>query len=404
MLRRWRTTPGAALFVATLALFTDSLVFSLIVPVLPYYLGPAEAASQSSVGALFFAYAAALLVATPVFGALVDRVGCRAPMLAGLAGVALTTLLFAVVKGHWALVATRALQGAACAATATASLALIAQAYPPEGRGKAMGAATAGNAVGSLVGPPLGGALFQAWGPLAPLVFAAGLAALDGVARALLVTPGGRGEASRIGLRSLLRQPAVLDVVVIVVLGASALTSLEAALPLHLATRFGARPLTTGLCFAVATIAFGISTPVVGALEARLGRLRAAVAGLFVVAAALPCVALASSLPAVFVAMALAGIAVGLSITPTMPALADAVDVRGGSSYGAAYAVFNASWAIGMMAGPLAASVLTDAFGFRAALLSAAAVILTAAVVLRILRGLHARPAPAPQPAPGLGP
>jgi MFS family permease len=376
-----------------LALFTDSMVYSLIVPILPHYLG--EQAAQAAIGTLFFAYAAGLLVATPLFGALIDRVGCRLPMLLGLGGIVLATILFGLSRGLVALVFARALQGVACAATATASLALVASVYPASGLGKAMGLATAGNAAGTLLGPPLGGVLFEYGGPLAPLAFAAVLAAIDGVARATL--PFQRHEPGEpIRLVSLLRQRTVMAVGIIVLLGAGSLTLIEATLPLHWAERFQARPMTIGACFAVATIAFGASAPVVGMLEARWGRLRAAVAGLGGLSLTLPMIAVADSLVLSFAGVAALGIAVGLTITPTMPALADAVKSIGGGSYGAAYAIFNGAWALGMLTGPVVGSLLAEVFSFRVALLGATAVTLMAALTLRVQK--QSTPAVAPLP------
>jgi MFS family permease len=148
--------------------------------------------------------------------------------------------------------------------------------------------------------------------------------------------------------------------------------------------------------FAVATMCYGISAPAIGALEARWGRLRAAVAGLIAISLALPAVAAANSLALAFVAAAAAGVAVGLTITPTMPALAEIVDRLGGGSYGAAYGIFNIAWAVGTMIGPMLGSVLAEQFGFSTSVYAIAAAVLLAAVMLR---KAGSRPGSALEPA-----
>jgi MFS transporter, DHA1 family, solute carrier family 18 (vesicular amine transporter), member 1/2 len=386
MAQRFRESPRFALWVAILALFTDSLVFSIIVPILPSYLGD-YGTSQTAIGVMFFAYALALLVATPVFGAIVESHGCRSPMLLGFVGIVVTTGLFAIAETLPALIIARCLQGIAAAATATASLAMLAQAFPPADRGRVMGLATAGNATGALIGPPLGGFLFAQAGPLAPLALIAGLAAIDGAARALLILPEAAPSAARTSLRTITGHPVVRKVGMVVIVGAAALTLLEAALPLHLQQNLGASQLLTGAAFTLSTIAFAVSAPVVGALEARWGRLRASGFGLLALAILLPTIGLAPNLLWAFAAIGLVGAGVGLTITPTLPALAEVIDSDGGRSYGLVYAAFNMAWAIGMVLGPLVGSVFVDVFSLRAVLFGFSAVAASTSVALLLRRG-----------------
>ncbi len=140
--------PRAALTVASLALFTDALLYGLAVPVLPL-LASDQGASSVGVGLLFAAYAAALLAFTPIAGLAVDRLGTRSTMLAGLGALAAATLLLVVVAAPALLGAARALQGPAAAVTWTASLALIAETHPPRTRGPAMGIALSRSASAS---------------------------------------------------------------------------------------------------------------------------------------------------------------------------------------------------------------------------------------------------------------
>ena len=81
---------------------------------------------------LFGSYALALLITTPIFGMISDKLGRRGPMLWGILGLAAATLLFAFANTFWFLLLVRILQGCAAAITWTAGLALLADFYPSE--------------------------------------------------------------------------------------------------------------------------------------------------------------------------------------------------------------------------------------------------------------------------------
>ena len=161
------TKPGAAVTVTAVALGVDMFLYGSLVPLLP--LLPAVAGSPSASGVLFAVYALALLAATPLVGVWVDRAGPRAPMLAGLAGLAAATVLFLVstgVPGPVGLVllsAARAAQGTAAAASWTAGLALVAATHEPDRRGRAMGTALSAVGIGVLLGPAASGLLSAAF-------------------------------------------------------------------------------------------------------------------------------------------------------------------------------------------------------------------------------------------------
>ena len=85
-----RTSPAALLFVVGLAFFTDSILYYLLVPLLPHY-AKSLGLSQMEVGVLFGAYASAILAGTWPLGRLADRIGRRKPFLWGLVGLGATT-------------------------------------------------------------------------------------------------------------------------------------------------------------------------------------------------------------------------------------------------------------------------------------------------------------------------
>lgn len=158
-----RNLKSSVLVVVILAIFADMLMYGLVVPFLPVH-AESLGATQSEIGLLFASYALALFMATPLFGALSDRVGRKKMLVSGLIALAATTLIYAFATSFWVLVLARLLQGLAAAIPWTAGLALLADVFPKEERGRAMGLAMSGQAAGVLLGPPIGGCLYEAGG------------------------------------------------------------------------------------------------------------------------------------------------------------------------------------------------------------------------------------------------
>jgi predicted MFS family arabinose efflux permease len=365
------------------ALFVDSLLYSVVVPVLPAYAGRLGA-SPTAIGALFAAYAAALLLATPVFARVADRMGRRWPLVLGSVGVAGATLLFAVATAYPALVAARAAQGAAAAAVWTSGIALVAELVPAERLGQAMGTVLACMSAGLIAGPPVGGVLVEAFGHRAPFLACAAVAAA--VCLALLPLLGRPGRAAPAApapaVPALLRDPAVRGTLAAVVLGAAALSMLEPLLPVDLAGRLGAGSVGIGLIFGAATLAHGVVSPLVGRLADRCPRARLIPGGLLAMAAFAPFLGLPRHAGAV--AALLVGFAVAYSfvLVPVLSRLAEVVRAGPGEGYATVYGLFNITYAVGKFAGPLAGGAAAAALGVPTALTGLAAVLAVAAVLL----------------------
>lgn len=106
------TGPRMAVVVSCIALFTDMVVYGIVVPVLPL-LPSVATAGPSATGLLFAAYAAAMIAVTPLAGRLVDRRGPRGPLLIALIGLAAACCLFAIGSPYVLLLLARCLQGLA---------------------------------------------------------------------------------------------------------------------------------------------------------------------------------------------------------------------------------------------------------------------------------------------------
>lgn len=352
----------AAILVVGIALHADTLIYFLLVPLLPgyaqqYHLGP------MGVGLLVWSYSAALLGSTLPLGRLLEHRGRRAPMLWGLLLLAATTLLFAFANSYPLLVLARVLQGVAGTVTWVTGMALLADVTPPERRGRAMGLVFAFANAGLVAGPPLSGWLCDRWGPKSPFVAAAVLVALDAIARAWLLQDPERRPGLPLGLKDLLQVKAVRVLAMAMALGAALTTVLETLLPVHFGHILHFSPTLIGLLFGLTAGAHMVSSPLMGALSDRLGRRRVMRVGFLVAALATPATALVKTPVAAGALMALVGFTVSLCISPVSPALAAEVDARGSASYASVFSILNISYAVGMLVGPFLGSSLQALVG-----------------------------------------
>ncbi|GIN70289.1 tetracycline resistance MFS efflux pump [Bacillus sp. J14TS2] len=381
-----------ALFVVTLAIFTDMLLYGMIVPILPDY---AEnlGLSQTAIGILFGSYAAALLITTPVFGVISDKFGRRGPMLWGIFGLTIATLLFAFANSFWLLLICRILQGIAAAATWTAGLALLADFYPSKDRGKVMGIALSGQAMGTLLGPAFGGWLFQFGGYMLPFFVAAGIAFIDGLLRVfLLKEEPSRQEEERSGVLRLLKNRTLLMIVGAVIIGAAIPSVLEPTFPAHLQRVFDASPGVIGLLFGVPSLAYAFAAPIVGSVSTKIGHPKTITIGLAVTAVSLVLVVLPTNMWLQIAALAFIGISMGTVLAPTLPELADIAQENHTQAYGVTFAIYNTAYSVGMMLGPMISGTASDLFGLQQSYFAIGLMVLVYMLFFLVMSPLKKKP------------
>jgi MFS family permease len=164
-------TPGGALIPATrralaglaLAALLSSLGVSIANVGLPT-LAQAFGASFQAVQWVVLAYLLALAALVVGAGRLGDVVGRRRLLLGGLALFTGASLAGALAPTLAWLVAARAAQGAGAAVMTALAMALVSETVPKTHAGRAMGLLGTMSAVGTALGPTLGGALIAGWG------------------------------------------------------------------------------------------------------------------------------------------------------------------------------------------------------------------------------------------------
>lgn len=170
-----RTRPGPILAAAVLASsmgFIDASVTALALPAIRADLGASQAQAEW-VGAAYLLTLSALILPG---GAMGDRFGTLRLFRAGILGFMAASVLCALAPSPALLIAARALQGVTAAALVPGSMAIVAKAYPPQDRGRALGLWTAAATATTIAGPVLGGVILSLLGaPAWRLIFALNL-------------------------------------------------------------------------------------------------------------------------------------------------------------------------------------------------------------------------------------
>ncbi len=153
----------SGVFFLLLALvFTVSVGYGIVLPVLPAYLEglPASAGRISGTwhtGLLTGTYMLALFLFAPLWGCVSDRIGRRRVIPLGLAGFVGAMLWFALARGVVSAYAARALAGVCAAAVLPVVLAWVSDVGESRKRAQAFAWLSAAGALGFLFGPALGG-------------------------------------------------------------------------------------------------------------------------------------------------------------------------------------------------------------------------------------------------------
>lgn len=379
-----RSRRSTALGLVAFAAFTDMVAYSVAVPVLPD-LSRRLGASATVVGVLFASFGVTLLAVSVPMGAASDRVGRKTPLALGLAALAAATLLFAFAEGLPALFAARLVQGAADAVTWVVGFALLADLYGPQERGRATGVVMSATSFAFMIGPSLGGWLYEIGGTRLPFVSVAAMAAAAAAAFAWLRLPERREDRRRVPLRVVLRTRAVAGCASAVAIASATISMLEPVMALHLEGDLGIGPARLGALFGVAAVATAALNPVYGRLADRYGARRLTTIGLLLAGAMLPALGRTWSFESGVALYTLQAATVALVITPSLAYMAEATSAAGLESYGASYGLYNFAWGAGLLLGPALGGFVYERAGFTDLLAGWAPLMIVATIVL--LRG-----------------
>jgi MFS transporter, DHA1 family, multidrug resistance protein len=371
--------------ILTAVSFTVALGFGIVAPAIPAFarqfgVSVAAAASVISVFALM-----RVIGALPA-GRLVDRFGEPGVMAAGIAVVAVSSVLAGFSKSFVELMVLRGSGGAGSAMFSIGAQALLLGTVPAGQRGRASGLFSGGFLLGGISGPAVGG-LVAAWSLRAPFFIYGGLLVVPAILAAVVLrrTPNHRQPAaSQPPVRALAtlgravrnrtyRAAASANLAD----GFAALGVRGALVPLFVREVLHRSAVWTGIAFLLFAVLNGAALVPGGRVADTLGRRPVVIAGCAVSAVGMVMLALLPGLWAFLAALAVAGFGSGLLDVAPAAMIGDIIDRDGGTLV----ASYQMAGDIGSVTGPVAGGFLVDsasygsAFGLAAVVLGAAAVL-----------------------------
>ena len=152
---RWQML--GVLSLSLLIIGLDNTILNVALPTLQEEFGASASTLQWMVDSYLLVFAGLLLV----FGTLGDRLGRKLVLQSGIAIFGLASLGAIVAESAGHVIAVRALMGVGAAMIMPATLSIIANVFPVEERGKAIGVWAALAAIGIGLGPLAGGLLLE---------------------------------------------------------------------------------------------------------------------------------------------------------------------------------------------------------------------------------------------------
>lgn len=373
--------------VLTAISFTVALGFGIVAPAIPEF-ARQFGVSTAAAATVISAFALVRVVGALPAGRAVDKLGEPAVMAAGIAVVAISSVLGGFSGSFAQLIVLRGVGGLGSAMFTVGAQTRLLGSVPAAQRGRAAGLFSGGFLVGGISGPAVGGVI-AAWSLRAPFIIYGCLLIVPAVIAAVALrhapgrasTAGPRPARPLAGLGQALRGRAYRAAAAANLAdGFTALGVRSALVPLFVRDVLHRPPVWTGVGFAVFAALNAVMLLPAGRAADTFGRRPVLVAGCLVSAAGMAALALLGG-PAGFLAgLAVAGLGSGLLDVAPAAMIGDILPRQGGTLV----ASYQMAGDTGSVAGPVAAGFLADTVSYSAAFGLAAAV-LTAAAGLGVL-------------------
>ncbi|MDB4906293.1 MAG: major facilitator superfamily 1 [Gemmatimonadetes bacterium] len=274
-----RTSQRLALASLCLSMLMPSLDTSIANAALPT-LARAFSASFHSAQWIILAYLIAITALIVFAGRLGDLVGRRRLLLAGIATFTVASLLCGLAPTLALLVAARTAQGLGAAIMLSLTVAMVSDTVPAARTGSAMGLIGTMSAIGTTLGPSLGGVMIATLGWRSLFLVNVPLGILN-LVLAHRFLPADRPRVASPFIRlSMLRAPTLASALAMTAIVSTVIMSTLVVGPFYLSRALGLQPALMGLALSVGPLAAALAGIPAGRLVDRLGATAMVRAGL----------------------------------------------------------------------------------------------------------------------------
>lgn len=318
------------------------------------------------VGMMFASKAIIQLITNPFIGPITNRVGYSIPMFTGFVVMMISTIIFAFANSYGTLFFARSIQGIGSACSSVSGMGMLADKYPDDAeRGKAMGVALGGLAIGVLVGPPFGGVMYQFGGKELPFLILAVVAIVDGCLQLLVLQLKVKPEPQEgTSLKDLIRDPYILIAAGSITFANMGIAMLEPSLPMWMSDTMHAPEWQQGVAFLPASFSYLLGTNIFGPLAHKMGRWLSAMLGMLMIGFLMIAIPFAKNIGHLIVPNFAVGFGIGMVDSSMMPLMGYLVDLRHVSVYGSVYAIADVAFCLGYAVGPALGGAFVRSVGF----------------------------------------
>ena len=363
--------------------FTVALGYGIVAPAIPAFarqFGVSTAAAASVISAFALMR---VLGALPA-GRLVDRFGEHIVVAAGIAVVAVSSVLAGLSQSFEQLIVLRGVGGLGSAMFSVGSQTLLLVSVPSGQRGRASGLYSGGFLLGGISGPAVGG-LVAAWSLRAPFLLYGGLLVVPALIAAFGFrdVPGRRSAAARpvrpfAAVAAALRSRAFRAAASANLADGFAAVGVRAAIvPLFVRDVLHRSAVWTGAGFLMFAGLNAVMLLPGGRVADAVGRRPVIIAGCAASAGGMAMLALLPSVGGYLAGLAVVGLGSGLLDVAPSAMIGDIMPEQGGSLV----ASYQMAGDAGVVSGPVVAGFLVDTFSYAAAFGMAAVALGLAAVL-----------------------
>ncbi|KAK1338035.1 hypothetical protein QTO34_001142 [Cnephaeus nilssonii] len=355
----------------------------------PFFPKEAEkkGASNTVIGMIFGCYALFELLASLFFGKYASitlvQIGAKFMFVSGMFVSGGVTILFGLLDqvpdGPVFIVMcflVRITDAISFSAAITASFSILAKAFPNH-VATVLGSLEIFSGLGLVLGPPLGGFLYQSFGYEVPFILL-GCIILLMVPLTMYILPS--YEESNPGQHSfwkLISLPKVALITFIITSLSACFGFLDPTLSLFVLKKFNLPAGHVGLVFLGLALSYTISSPLCGLLSDKMPHLRKwflvfgniITAGCYMLLGPVPVLHIQSQLWLLVLMLVVIGISSGMSIIPTFPEIISCAHENGFeeglSTLALVSGLFSAMWSVGAFMGPTLGGFLYERIGFE---------------------------------------